>query len=65
MAGRKTAVYFNEFEKYVRQVLWPLSIETGKPWLNNIDYKYQAKDKLILNNALSDVKWNRIFNMIK
>ena len=27
--------------------------------------KYQDKDKFILNNALSDIKWNQIIDMIK
>ena len=65
MVGSKTAVYFNEFENYDMQVLRPPNIETGGPERKMISEKYQDKDKFILNNSLSDLKWNQISDMIK
>ena len=65
MAGGKPAGDFNEFEKYYMQVIIPLSIETEKTELRITYEKYQDKYKLILNNSLSDVKWNLILDIIK
>ena len=38
----------------------PTNIETGEPQINIIFDKYQDNYNIILNNAVSDVKWNQI-----
>ena len=38
MEGENNAVDLNEFEKYYRQILRPLNIETGVTELKSIDY---------------------------
>ena len=38
MEGENNAVDLNEFEKYYRQILRPLNIETGVTEMKSIDY---------------------------
>ena len=58
-------MYFNTFDNYVVQVLIPPNIEYVEPDLNMTADKHQYKDKSILNNALSDVKWKQRNDSIK
>ena len=46
-------------------ILIPSKIEAGEPELNTIYYKYQYKDKFMLNHSLIDIKRNKIIDVIK
>ena len=65
MSGGNPEVDFNVFENYSMHVLRPPNIETGEPELKIVSDKYQYKDKFILKNQISGVKWNQISGTIK
>ena len=58
-------MYLNVFENYAMHIRIPSNIETVGPDLKMISYKYQDKDKSILNNAIGDTILIQIYDKIK
>ena len=60
VTGGNPALYFNGFENYFTHVLIPPNIESGETEINIVSDKHQYKDKFIVNNRISNIKWNQI-----
>ena len=62
---KKLTMELNGFDNYTVYVIIPQNTKNGEPELNKSGKKFQENSDFMIPNALSDVIWNQILDMIE